>query len=97
MREISTVALDADATKFVITSDRDKSSDTYKVEDFQAKGERRRLTLTGTGYENDAPVEVRITLTIDRNFYQFEKETRPAGKEFKFRDGYTFTRRLPPS
>ena len=54
-----------------------------------------QFTLAGSGKENDKPVEVRITITVERNLYQFKKETRQPGQEFAFRDGYTFTRRNP--
>lgn len=97
--EQSTVTLDARANTYTVTSDRDHSSDTYKVSSFQdllIKGVGT-LTMTGTGQENDKPVEVRITLTIGRNLYIFRKETRGAGQDFRMRDEYVFTRRDPPS
>lgn len=55
------------------------------------------LQLMGVGTENDKTVDVRITVTIGRNYFRYEKETRPTGGEFQFRDGYSFTRREPPS
>ena len=51
------------------------------------------FVLSGAGKENDKPVDVKITITIERNLYRFKKETRLAGQEFLFRDAYTFTRR----
>jgi hypothetical protein len=54
-----------------------------------------KFVLTGTGKENDKPVDVRIVLSIDRNLYRFTKETRQSGQDFLFRDEYTFTRRRP--
>lgn len=95
--ELSTVTIDTPKNKFIITSDRDHSSDIYQMEGvaaINAKG-RAQFKLTGTGQENDKPVDVRITVTIDRNLYRFTKETRVLGAEFKFRDGYVLTRRNP--
>jgi hypothetical protein len=97
--ERSTVTIDAAGNTFTITSDRDHSSDVYKIEEFKSypANHRGKLTLTGTGTENDKKVDVRITIAIGRNLYQFVKETRLPGQEFLFRDGYTFTRRDIPA
>jgi hypothetical protein len=94
--ELSTVAIDPVKRLFTITSDRDHSTDTYEIRGMDAlKAGRGTLTLTGTGTENNKPVDVRITVKIDRNLYEFTKETRLPGQEFNFRDGYTLTRRMP--
>ena len=96
--ERSTLSLDLANKRATLTSDRDHSADTYSIEGL----EKLRpsgfgdLVLTGTGTENDKPVDVRISLTLNRNLYTFRKETRPPGKDFLFRDGYSFTRRNPP-
>jgi hypothetical protein len=96
--ERSTVTLDIPNRTFTVTSDRDHSSDTFKVIglDLLSPMGFGNLTLTGSGTENDKPVEVRITLTLSRNQYEYRKETRRPGQEFLFRDGYSFTRRNPP-
>ena len=98
VREVSAVMLDAAAGAATFTSDREHSSDTYKVEGLAefAKTGRGKLVLTGTGVENDKKVDVRITITVRRNLYTYMKETRLPGREFLFRDGYTFTRKEPP-
>lgn len=95
--EKSTVTVDTAARRFTIRSDRDNSSDSYSMLDFAGftTAGHARFTLAGTGKENDHAVDVRITVTIDRNMYRFLKETRPPGGEFSFRDGYVFTRRDP--
>jgi hypothetical protein len=94
--ENSTITIEPAAHRFTITSDRDHSSDVHQIGEINSpRANRFLITLTGTGTENGKPVEVRITVKIDRNLYQFIKETKPAGQEFKFRDGYTFTRRAP--
>jgi hypothetical protein len=98
VKETSLVTMDLAAGTFTVTSNRDHSSDVYKLaglSEFSAKG-RGSLTLTGTGTENDKPVDVRITITVARNLYTYRKETRLAGAEFLFRDAYTFTRKDPP-
>ena len=93
--EKSTIAIDEAGHQFSVTSDRDKSSDHFQVEGNEQRGKRIKLTLTGSTQENHKTVDVRITVKIDRNLYQFTKETRSAGQDFMFRDGYTFTRRNP--
>ncbi|MGA9354913.1 MAG: hypothetical protein WBV46_14575 [Terriglobales bacterium] len=96
--EISTLTIDPAAHRYTVTSDRDHSSDTYQITTLdQGKNGRYQVSVTGTGTENDKPVDVRITIIIDRNLYRFTKETRPAGQDFHFRDGYTMTRRNPPA
>jgi hypothetical protein len=99
VRELMTVTLDPATAKITFTSDRDHSTDTYIVQGLEefAKLGRGTLTLTGSGKENDKPVDIRITLTLRRNLYTFRKETRRQGEDFKFRDAYTFTRAEPPS
>ena len=96
--ELSTLVLDASAGIATFTSDRDHSSDTYKVEGLAefAKTGRGKLMLTGTGVENDKKVDVRITIAVRRNLYTYMKDTRLPGQEFQFRDGYTLTRKNPP-
>ncbi len=98
VKEVSRVTFDAKAQTATFTSDRDHSSDTYKVaglEDFAAAG-KGKLVLTGGGVENDKKVDVRITIVVRRNLYTYQKETKLPGQEFLFRDGYTFTRKEPP-
>ena len=98
VRELSVITLDPVAGTIAFTSDRDHSSDTYKVSglgEFAAKG-RGSLALAGTGEENDKKVEVKITITLRRNLYTYQKETRLPGQDFQFRDGYTFTRKEEP-
>lgn len=90
--EVSTITIDPAEAQFSITSDRDHSSDSYQI--VKRSGEKRvQLLLTGKGKENGKAADVRITIKVDRNLYQFTKETRIAGQGFAFRDGYTFTRR----
>ena len=95
VKELSTVTLDESSETATFTSDRDHSSDTYKVEgmpEFTKTG-WGKLLLTGKGVENDKPVDVRIVIVVRRNLYTYQKETRLPGQEFLFRDGYTFTRK----
>ncbi len=93
--EKSTITIDEAVHQFSVTSDRDRTSDHFQIEGGEQRGQRIKLTLTGSAQENHKPVDVRITVKIDRNLYQFTKETRMPGQEFAFRDGYTFTRRNP--
>ena len=98
VQELSVVTIDRVAAAITFTSDRDHSSDTYKLSglsEFAAKG-RGALALAGTGEENGKKVDVKITITLRRNLYTYQKETRLPGQDFQFRDGYTFTRKEPP-
>ena len=98
VKEISMVSINVPAATMSFTSDRDHSSDTYKIvglPEFATKG-RGTLTLSGTGTENGQKVDVRISLTLQRNLYTYQKETRLPGQDFLFRDGYTFARKDVP-
>jgi hypothetical protein len=97
--EKSTVSIDSALKRYTVTSDRDRSTDSYQVEGLENLAAKHRgvLVLSGSGTENDKKVDVRITITIGRNLYKFVKETRLPGQDFLFRDGYTFTRRDPPA
>jgi hypothetical protein len=97
VRDTSTLTLAPATNKATLTGD--KTSETYDVAgypEFTRLG-RGVLILTGPGTENKKPVDVRITLTLRRNLYTYQKETRQPGEEFKFRDAYTFTRSEPPA
>ncbi|WP_263382741.1 hypothetical protein [Granulicella arctica] len=98
VRESSTLTFQPGTQKATLTSDTDHTSEAFEVQGLAefTKLNRGTLVLTGKGKENDHPVDVRLTLTLRRNLYTLRKETRPAGEEFKFRDGYTFTRAEAP-
>jgi hypothetical protein len=95
---VESSAVTIDGQKYSVTSDRDHASDTYQMEEDGTKQGHGGLkfVLTGSGRENDKPVDVRITVTIERNLYRYKKETRSAGQAFNFRDEYVMTRRTPP-
>ncbi len=98
VEELQAIVVDTQNSTFTVTSDRDKSKDTYQltgVEKFAAAG-RGTLELTGTGTENNQKVDVHITIKVGRNYYRYEKETKVVGSPYQFRDGYNFTRRDPP-
>ncbi len=99
VREESTLMILADAASATLTSSGDHTSETYAVaglEEF-VKSNRGTLTLTGPGRENNKPVDVKMTVTLKRNLFTLVKETRPTGAgEYKFQDGYTFTRASVP-
>jgi hypothetical protein len=99
VKESSTLAFSTASKTATLTSNSDHTSERYAVSGLEefAKLNRGTLVLTGPGQENDKPVDVRITVTLRRNLFTFVKETKPAGADFKFRDGYTFTRKDAPS
>jgi hypothetical protein len=96
--EMSTVIIDTTKRQFTIVSSGDHSTNTYGIEGLGPpnRNGRMRFALTGDGTEKNQKVQLRITITIDRNLYQFTKETRLPGAEFNFRDSYQLTRRNPP-
>ena len=98
VREELTLAISAGAKTATTSSNRDHTSETYMVSGLEefAKVNRGTLVLTGPGKENDKPVDVRITITLRRNLFTWVKETKHTGEDFKFRDGYTFTRKEAP-
>lgn len=98
VKELSRVTIDSKLSVFTVTSDRDKSSDSYRVSRSKgfAGGSGGELELVGKGMENDREVEVHILIKVSRNSCTYSKETRLPGAAFLFRDGYTFTRRNPP-
>ena len=99
VKEASTLAFSTANKTATLTSNRDHTSETYSVSGLEefTKLNRGTLVLTGPGKENDNPVDVRISVTLRRNLFTFVKETKSAGADFKFRDGYTFTRKDAPS
>ena len=98
VREESTLAISVAAKTATITSNGDHISETYSVSGLEefAKANRGTLILAGPGKENEKQVGVRITLMLRRNLFTLVKETRHTGEDFKFRDGYTFTRKETP-
>jgi hypothetical protein len=76
----------------------EKSGDVYHLSGLEklTTAGLSTLELKGSGTENGMKVEVRISMTIGRNYYRYVKETRLPVAEFEFRDGFQFTRRDPP-
>ena len=98
VKEMVLVSIDTKAATASFSSNRDHSTDTYNVAGLPefSKAGRGTLTLTGNGSENGEQVDVRITITLRRNHYAYQKETRAPGREFAFRDGYALTRKQAP-
>ncbi len=101
VRESSVLTLFPQANSATVSSGGEHGGDSYAVVGFDefSKKNRGKLTLTGKGTENNKPVDVRISIMLGRNLFTWRKETRAAGSadEFRFRDGYTFTRALAPA
>ena len=108
VREHVTLTLD-EATRKATVVDHDETAggkvttscyDVSGLEEFGKTG-YGVLRLTGRGRDDEKQVDVRIVLTLRRNLYSYRKEVRPAGslddKDFRFRDGYVFTRAQPPA
>ena len=107
VRERTTLRLDTATRKATLTeygqSPKDtaitRSFDVSGLDEFQRKG-RGVLRLSGGGMDDGKQVNVRLTITLERNLYSWRKEVRPAGdateKSYQFRDGYVFTRAQAP-
>lgn len=50
------------------------------------------VVLTGKATENDAAVDLRITLTVTASQIAMERESKKAGEGWMFRNRYAFTR-----
>ncbi|HEY6413268.1 MAG TPA: hypothetical protein VIX42_06255 [Edaphobacter sp.] len=73
--------------------------DLQGLKEFEKEG-RGTLILTGTETEYGKPVDVRITLTLERNLYTYNKKSRKSssdGHDDITYEAYTFTRRSPVS
>ena len=92
------VTLDEAASNYVIRSADGKSTDSYQVNGLnrlRADG-TGKLILIGKATENDAPVEVRETITLDATRLDILRETKLAGRSFLFRHEYVFSRVVQP-
>jgi hypothetical protein len=94
VRESSTLSIDAAKRTLTMASDGGKSREQLSIAGFDIVARTQRLTLSfsGTGEENNKPVEVRSTLSCGPNTFTLLRETRLPGQDFKFRDQYSFTR-----
>ena len=87
-----------------ITIDREKS--TYRIQNgdgsydatFEVSGlasfapASPVIVLMGKGDENGAPVDLRITLTVQASAFTMLRESRTAGGDWRFRNQYELTR-----
>ena len=98
LEEVWAVTIDPQISMFTVSSDREKSKNTYLMTGFDkfSSAGYGTLQMTGSATEYDKKVDLRITIKLGRNFYRYQKETRQAGGDFQFRNGYNFTRRDPP-
>jgi hypothetical protein len=64
----------------------------------QMKAARGKLTLLGSGTDNDKKVDVQENVLLGRNIFQMERTVRaPQEKDFLFRHIFVFTREQPPA
>ncbi len=95
VRSTALVRIDPAESRYSSRAPNAEKRDDYRIveglADFLARGEGSLLML-GKGIENDQPVEVRSTLTINGRDYSLLRETRLAGQEFAFRHVYKFAR-----
>jgi len=87
-----------DPAHYIVMDGSGKVESNYSIAGFdQLRSGRGVLTLTGTGTENKAPVEVRTTLRIGRNILEITRETAASGQPFTFRHSCTFVRAARPN
>ncbi len=92
------VSLDETALSYTIRSADGKSTDVYQVQGLkklQSSG-LGTLILSGKATENDAPVEVRETITLNSTSLDILRETKPVNGSFQFRHEYLFARVVQP-
>ena len=95
--ETSLIRIDPTAARYAIIDPTGKLEDSYAIAGLaDLRQGRGTLTLTGTGTENNATVEVRTTIRIGRNILEFTRETGASGQPFTFRHAYTLVRVAPP-
>jgi len=94
VHESSTFSIDAAKRTLTMVSDGGKSREALSITGFDLSTRTGRLTVafSGTGQENNKPVEVRSTLTCGPNTLTLLRETRLPGQDFQFRDQYSLTR-----
>jgi hypothetical protein len=91
------IRIDPTAARYAIIDLTGKLEDSYAIAGLaDLRQGRGTLTLTGTGTENKATVEVRTTIRIGRNILEFTRETGVSGQPLTFRHAYTLVRASPP-
>lgn len=94
--EISVIRIDSEKNRYSILDRNGKLEDSYTVAGFpELRQGHGILTLTGTGSENKAAVDVRTTIRIGRNILEITRETAVSGQPFTFRHSYTLVREVP--
>ncbi len=94
VHESATLSIDAAKRVLTMVSDGGKSHEELTITGFDIETRTQRLTLSfsGTGQENNKPVEVRSTLSCGPNTLTLLRETQLPGRNFNFRDQYSFIR-----
>jgi hypothetical protein len=91
------VTINGPAKTWTTLSDSDPEDD-YKVDGLDTLQDGRgKLVLHGADMENKKKVETLTNVTIGKELFIMERESRLPGQEFKFRHVYNFTRPLSAS
>lgn len=95
--EVSTVRIDPPDRRMFVTAEKDGVRRVYRFTDDADLSALRQygrgvFTLLGDGEEKGQRVEVRLTLSLERDSLRMLRETRPPGVGFLFRHEYLFTR-----
>jgi len=96
--ETSLARIDSATARYSIMDPAGKVTESYAIAGLaQLREGRGNLTLTGTGTEDDAAVEVRTTMRVGRNILEITRETAVPGQPYTFRHAYTLVRATPPA
>jgi hypothetical protein len=97
VKETALIRIDPAAARYTVLDEAGKAEESYAIVGLsQLRSGRGSLTLTGSGTENGAAVEVRTTMRIGRNILEMTRETAASGQPFTFRHAYTLVRVTPP-
>lgn len=85
------ITVDVNAATYRVQNN-DGYDATFAIAGLQDFGKTRTLVLSGKGTENDAPVELRVTLAATGSELTILRESKLAGGEWLFRNRYSFRR-----
>lgn len=93
VRSRDRVTIDASAATYRVQNSDGTYDATFAINGLAGFGKGSdTVVLIGKGTENDAPVDLRITLSVTPKQITMERESRKAGEEWMFRNRYVLTR-----
>ena len=96
VRSLERITIGADRASYRVQNGDGSFDNTFAAEGLREFGAASRtVVLTGQGTENDSPVDLRITIKVERDTFSMLRESRLAGGEWRFRNEYQFKRAAP--